>query len=538
MTPFQEFRLWARRAPVGERAAAGVAAVLALVLFAWLLVPAGGDDAELATFGGGAGAAVGGTETGGGGGAGGAGTSGSGNGGGSGATGTGVAITGGGGGGGGGAGGAGAGGGGAAPDGGGGAAPEGGQAPPAAEGAQCPPAPDGVRGVSEGEIKVAGILTDIVGPAANDLFGIPSVEQQRAYFDATLKAINAEGGIACRQVALQLYRGNPTDRNALQRLCLEIVQAGHFVVLDTGSYAAFPQKQCFAQNGVPYFGGYFLYRDEQQAFFPFLFNLQMMEPLHRNTVFGLKELGFFDAGQGFKKLGFLHQSCNPSTIKNIQQALGEVGITGDKVVPYDLGCPSVFASPADLSQAVLTFQRQGVTHVSVFDSVGDFTNFTNVAEQQRFRPRYGIPDEALISISYGNQPPNPNQLDNALAITSARNGEERTPGSQPSEGTQRCNAIYEGAGIGNVYELKSLAGNMCNQWWMIRAAANNAPSLQPDALAAGLQRAGSIETSFPTGPMDWSREGTTTGGQFWRPAKFEKGCACWKLVAPEFRPSF
>jgi len=533
MTPFQEFRLWARRAPVGERAGAAVAAVLALVLFAWLLVPTGGDDAELATFGGGTGAAVDGSGQGTGAGTSGTGTSGSGAGAGAGGSGAGVSV----GGTGAGAGAAGGGGGGDAATPGGGGAVEG-EAPPAAEGAQCPAAPDGVRGVSEGEISIAGILTDIAGPAANDLFGIPAVEEQQKYFDATLKAINAEGGIGCRQVALKLYRGNPTDRNALQRLCLEIVQAGHFAVLDTGSYAAFPQKQCFAQNGVPYFGGYFLYREEQQAFFPFLFNLQMMEPLHRNTALGLRDLGFFDPGQGFKKLGFLHQSCNPSTVENFLQALGEAGISGDKLVPFDLGCPSVFASPADLSQAVLTFQRQGVTHVTVMDAVGDFTNFTNVAEQQRFRPRYGIPDEALISISYGNQRPNPNQLENALAITSARNGEERTPGSQPTEGTVKCNAIYEGAGIGNVYELKSLAGNLCNQWWMLRAAANNAPALQQDALAAGLQRAKSIETSFPTGPMDWSAEGTTTGSQFWRPAGFEKGCACWKLVAPDFRPSF
>ena len=532
MTPFQEFRLWARRAPTGERTAAAVAAVLALALFAWLLVPSGSDETELATFDAASGSTTGsgGTGT-----AGRSGTSA----GGSGAEGidvdaSGVAIggvggtptTG---------GGAGGGGGGGGGDGGDGQPVEG-EAPAAAEGPQCPPAPGGVRGVSDGHIKIAGILTDIAGPAANNLFGIPAADAQRAMFDATLTAINAEGGIACREVDLQLFRGNPADREGLQRLCLEIVESGAFAVIDTGAYAAFPQKQCFAQNGVPYYGGYFLEREERDTFFPFLFNLQLLDTLHRDTALGLKELGFF--GQGFQKLGVLHQSCSAALVRNMNQALADAGIGGDEIVRYDLGCPSTFSSPADLSQAVLTFQRSGVTHVSIFDSVGDIANFTRLAEQQRFRPRYGLPDEALISISYGNQPPDPNQLDNAIAITSARNGEERTPGVQPSEGSQRCSAIYQAAGLPPVWEQPSLAGNMCNQWWMLRAAADHAPALQPDALAAGLQRAGSIETSYPTGPMDWSAQGSTTGGQFWRAAKFEAGCRCWKLVAPEFKPNF
>src|SRR2546421_380536 len=39
MRPSQEFRFWARRAPTGERVAAGLATVLVLALLVWLLVP-------------------------------------------------------------------------------------------------------------------------------------------------------------------------------------------------------------------------------------------------------------------------------------------------------------------------------------------------------------------------------------------------------------------------------------------------------------------------------------------------------------------
>jgi hypothetical protein len=39
MTPFQEFRLWARRAPAGERAAAAIASAIVLSLLIWILIP-------------------------------------------------------------------------------------------------------------------------------------------------------------------------------------------------------------------------------------------------------------------------------------------------------------------------------------------------------------------------------------------------------------------------------------------------------------------------------------------------------------------
>src|ERR1039458_4807637 len=46
MTPFQEFRLWSRRAPMGQRVTAAVAAVVAVSALGWMLVPAGHQTAS------------------------------------------------------------------------------------------------------------------------------------------------------------------------------------------------------------------------------------------------------------------------------------------------------------------------------------------------------------------------------------------------------------------------------------------------------------------------------------------------------------
>src|SRR4051812_13054608 len=46
MTPFQEFRLWARRAPSGERFSAGLAAATVLAVLVWILVPTNSNKAS------------------------------------------------------------------------------------------------------------------------------------------------------------------------------------------------------------------------------------------------------------------------------------------------------------------------------------------------------------------------------------------------------------------------------------------------------------------------------------------------------------
>src|SRR4051794_29495852 len=55
MTPFQEFRLWARRAPAGERAAAAITSVIVLSLLIWVLIPNSSKNGNSTlTFGNGA----------------------------------------------------------------------------------------------------------------------------------------------------------------------------------------------------------------------------------------------------------------------------------------------------------------------------------------------------------------------------------------------------------------------------------------------------------------------------------------------------
>src|SRR3954452_15171072 len=95
--------------------------------------------------------------------------------------------------------------------------------------------------------------------------------------------------------------------------------------------------------------------------------------------------------------------------------------------------------------------------------VGDFSNFSNVDQQQGLHPKYGLPDESMIEVAYGSQAPNAANIVDSIAIAQGRSGEERTPGAVPSAGTARCNAIYAAHGIQPTYKLAPGAGYVCSQ---------------------------------------------------------------------------
>jgi hypothetical protein len=520
MTPFQEFRLWAREAPPAGRTLTAIGGLVALVLLGGLLVP-GGDENVAVTSGAGpgSGAPVAGTTDGAAAGAPSAGsvTSGGGGGGATGTAGTSGASS------------------SAATSGG----PAGSAGATAPGGSACRP-PDGSgKGVTATEVHIAVALTEIVGPAANTLFGIPAPDEAKADYEAAIAGINKDGGVACRKLVAQYFNVNPTDESAMVASCRAMADANVFAVADTGALATKPSPlACFGQRKLPYFGAYFITEPARQRYFPYLYSFYTKEQLYKNTVFGLREAGFFDPAKGFAKLGFLYRTCEQTSVDSFRQDLRDAGVGDDKVVPYSVGCPTVFATPADLQQAVLTFRRQGVTHVTTANFTGDFAKFTQLAEQQGFRPRYGVPDEALLSVADGNDAPDPKNIANALAITLTRQAEEHTPGMTPTAGTQRCNAYFKAAGQPTVYEQPANAGHACDQLWMIQAALAKAPDFSPGSLVAGLQRTGSLDFSYPESPTDFTGKGVTTGGQFWRSAQFLPSCSCWQVLQREFRRGF
>lgn len=535
MTAFQQLRLWARRAPIAERIAALLGASLAVAVLAWLIVPATNHHSSNPNV------ATGGFNSGSGSqssvasGSSGAASQSSANGSSGGSTGASGAT----------AGSTGAAGGSSGATGGSsGSQPAankpGTGGPQASSSGGCASPPGSDQGVNSSSIKVAIILIQIVGPAANSTFGIPPPSDQQADFQDVVNSINASGGVACRKLVPVFYIGDPADQAGLEQLCQNIISAGPFFVLDGGAYYTFPAiATCYPQNHIPYVVTGGLTASQQGQFYPYDYGLFLLDELFKDTVFALQQRGFFSPSSGFKKLGILYRDCTPQLEKEEVGWLNQAGISSSEIVAHDVGCPSSYDSPSDLEAAILTFKQDGVTNVTVVDDTGDFANFTTIAQQQKFNPKYGFGDEGLVAIAYGSQEPNYQNIANALAITTYRYGEEHTPGYPLSAGTQKCNAIFAANSQPPVYQQPIGEGGIaCDLLWFVQAATDHAPALERSALAAGLQNAGSVDFSYPYGPNNFTAGHVTTAGQFWRTDQFLESCSCYRVVDATFHNGF
>ena len=525
MSPFQQLRLWARRAPIAERIAALFGAALATAVVAFLLVPpgnhtgtnnvaiGGGSSSRGATSGsfGNSGSQSQTTNAASGGGLSAGGSS----------SGVGVSS-------------------GSNSSSGANVSGSSGSQVVTRSGCKSPAGSD--QGVTPGEIKVAIILINIAGGAANSTFGVATPSQQQSAYQDVINSTNASGGIACRKLVPLFFTGDPLDQSNLEQLCQNVISSGPFVVIDYSAYYVFPQiAACYMQAHIPFFSNAPISAKEQQEFYPYLFSEKLGEVLYKDTAYGLKQEGFF--GAGFKKLGIIYRDCVPEFYPEFIGWLNNAGIPSSQIISHDIGCPTGFDTPSDQGSAILTFEEQGVTNVTVLNDNVDFSNITTVAAQQGFHPRWGIPDDGAVATSYGSQHPDYSEISNALAIEGDRYGEEHTPNYPPTSGTAKCNAIFASAGQPPVYQQNvGLGGLACDQVWILEAAVDHAPVLERSALAAGLVNAGSVDTSYPEGPNNFASNTftgsrITYGDEFWRADEFVGSCSCWQVVDNNWHPA-
>lgn len=63
-----------------------------------------------------------------------------------------------------------------------------------------------------------------------------------------------------------------------------------------------------------------------------------------------------------------------------------------------------------------------------------------------------FPTRGIVAVSYGTNPPDYNNLADAIAISAFRFGEERTPNYPPSAGTVKCNGLMAAHGRKPIYQ--------------------------------------------------------------------------------------
>lgn len=476
MTPLQQFRLWARRASTLERLATAVAGVAVIGLLGWAVLPVATGSAP--------GAAAGPVEL------------------------SYADLT------------------------GGSAAPVS-VAPPDKATTACEPPPADADGVTDDSIDVAVALVDLGGAAGNATFGLASVEDQKAAYQAVADDINAKGGAACRKLALHFYNANGSSVDLLHQTCLSILQDKPFVVLDVGGFQS--QTSCITDARVPFFTNGTLLGDVASKH-PYLFARQAAEVALRNSLFALESLQYFE---GDPTVGVVYSDCQPTLVDEYFDWLADLGFSDSDVVTYDLGCTAGFSTSESLQQAVLKFKREGVTRLLPLEMAKDFANFTKAAQDQQFTPKYGVSgDDGVLDITYGLLGPDLENLKGSIAVSASGFGEERSEVT-PDVGTAACNALMSTAGLAPVYEQEAgMGGLACTQLWELQVILGKVTTVSRTSLADGLAKAGPLPYSYPAGPTSNTDPRVTFGGQYWRAMEFREDCRCWRLLDSTFKPGF
>ncbi len=233
--------------------------------------------------------------------------------------------------------------------------------------------------------------------------------------------------------------------------------------------------------------------------------------VYRNWAFGSKQFNMFDPGHGFKKVGIFYRDCQPEVNQAMLSDLQAIGVPSGAIDRADLGCPNAFASRSAIEQAVVKFKGDGVTTATIDNDATDTQNITRTSQNHGFRPQWTVPDSGIVATT-GNASfaPDPNNFNDALAITPNQYGADDTPGFKESPTDVRCDRIMTSRGEPGAWQSSDqFSGAVCDLTWTVVAAIDQAPDVAPDQLAAGLQRAGSVPFATPLGPDNFSAPGTT-----------------------------
>jgi hypothetical protein len=347
---------------------------------------------------------------------------------------------------------------------------------------------------------------------------------------------NKAGGVQCRKLVGKYYRDNVLDASSEEAACTQMQQDGVFAVLNN---LYNPQETtCVAQEKIPNLWYTPPHTNAMHQYYPYLMsNFPDYDRLVQDYVSGAQQVNWF---AGMNKLGILEQTCYPDLNSDIERDLSAIGIGGGKIVRYNYGCnTSAVPSPTDSANAAVQFKSAGVTHVLSTDYDVIQLSFAQAAEQQGYRPKYAVMEDAEVSASDHSNPAPPQSFDGALAITTDQVGAADTPGVPVSPATAVCTKVLSSVGLAGPVtpgtDRGNYLGEACAQVAMFVTAASHAQSLTRESLATGLASTGPFDMSYPVGPAVFTEPNDPTAGQFWRPLNFHHDCNCWKVADPNFR---
>jgi hypothetical protein len=423
--------------------------------------------------------------------------------------------------------------------------PSSGPPPPSSGPPRSSPTASAPQGITDDEITI-GFAASRNSNAANEAIGAEGVTTGRTeeYVRIVVEDLNATGGVAGRTVVpvVHVFDATSTATNTEQAQAACSTWTEDNTVFAVASSAQLPDtlRACLEQKGVPLISSG-LSASDAQTFqqFPHLIEVSglRLDRIAATQIPALHAQGYFKplAPATETKIGLLtydrpaYQRAVETTVK---PALAGLGLQIDEQVAISPGETRADTGPqvAQINNSVLRFRSAGVTHMLILEQDASLAFFfMNSAENQRYRPRYGLHSQNGGQVIAGLVPAG--QLSGAVGIGWISLFDIPAADNQDTPGGQRCVEIMKNGGREFADQnAKFVAFNYCDVARYLQDAAAAAPgALTIDTLIRGgeslrnFSAGNTFATSFGPDKHD--------GAAAYRDTRFFDDCTCFKYTS-------
>lgn len=408
-------------------------------------------------------------------------------------------------------------------------------------------------GVTNDKIYLGIVYLD-AGAANQALAGQTIESDSRKAYNAMIEEVNKAGGLGGREVVpiYHKYDGDSSETIAqqAQAACARFTQDNKVYAIFAFDNGAGVIQECTEKAGAVNLAPNTGSLPETFRKYPHYIEISGMNLLRVGpvTVAGLKREGYFNRGL---KLGMVTWDDT-----NYRRALEEGYIPALAKQGVELATDPAYISPpqtyqdlgamsADINNAILRFQSQGITHVIIAAGASGLcglacmeTVWMRRAESQNYRPRYGLNDNNLPTAAYDQGLYPAEQLRDAVAVAWLDLNKAADEGTRVNQTRERCFALMRRHDVPmeNVNQ-EDAARSACDELsflqTIINGRLNGVPRVNDQFMAAvnSLGTSFSSASAYGTHFSPVRHDGIAAA----RNIKFLASCDCWRYVTDPYR---
>lgn len=387
------------------------------------------------------------------------------------------------------------------------------------------------EGVTDAEVRIGmDYLATGSGSATDE--PDPAEHPKTLIYQAVVDDINEAGGAGGRELVLVWHRFQAdaaSPDTEWQAECSDFTTDRPVFIVGNGGHQIV--RDCFGTKGVPQVDAQLgIVGETTFAADPYLVSVPGLAAtrLLRTQVQVLHDQGFFQPGATIGFVMYDTPGYAEAEHEGLRPALAEYGLELAETVKVTKpeGADGVADTIAQIDGAVLKFRDKGVDHVLF---LGPAPQFMVSAEQQKYRPRYGVASDVVWAATLADSGVVPAQLRNVAGVgwAPAKDVADYKAALDSPAHTACLDVLAARDIIPKTGEDEAAALDICDQLYLIKAALDAAAEpLTGDSFMAAVDQLGDAFEPAATWAAEYGPQ-RHDGAAAVRYFAWDQGCECF-----------